>query len=76
MLSQGLGAVGSRILVGKPSALAEFSHHVIAHESQQYLIALYMFSMKFNVQKYDSDMRFFSHNHHLLLRRKHADSGH
>ena len=66
----------SRVLVGKPSALAEFSHHVIAHESQQYIIALYMFSMKLNVQKYDSDMIFFSHNHNLLLRKKRADSGH
>ena len=76
ILSPVLGAVVSRILVGKPSKRAEFSHHVIAHESQQYIIALSMFSMKFNVQKYDSDMRFFSHNHNLLLRKKRADSGH
>jgi len=76
MLSQVLGAVVSRILVGKPSALAGFSPHVIAHESQQYLIALSMFSMKLHVQKYDSDRRFFSHNHHLFLRKKRADSGH
>jgi hypothetical protein len=76
MLSHVLGAVVSRILVGKPSALAEFSHQVIAHESQQYLMALSMFSMRLTVQQYESDMSFFSHNHHLLLRKKRADSGH